>query len=67
MQFGNDWPGVFIRGDNAAHYAQALDELLLNSLDSNLHLQLTPLLKTLRSAMIPTTNVDKLKDYKECK
>ena len=21
MQFGGDWPGVFIRGDNAAHFA----------------------------------------------
>lgn len=24
MQFGTDWPGVFIRGDNAAYYAMAL-------------------------------------------
>lgn len=24
MQFGDDWPGVFIRGDNAAHFAMAL-------------------------------------------
>lgn len=29
MQFGNDWPGVFIRGDNAAHYAMMIDTLLL--------------------------------------
>jgi hypothetical protein len=24
MQFGGDWPGVFIRGDNALGYALAL-------------------------------------------
>ncbi len=28
VQFGEDWPGVFIRGDNAAYYAQALKHLL---------------------------------------
>ncbi len=30
MQFGDDWPGVFIRGDNAAHYAIAIDTLLFH-------------------------------------
>jgi hypothetical protein len=24
VQFGADWPGTFIRGDNAAHYAHYL-------------------------------------------
>jgi hypothetical protein len=24
VQFGEDWPGVFIRGDDAAYYAMAL-------------------------------------------
>lgn len=28
MQFGDDWPGVFIRGDNAAGYALALQDIL---------------------------------------
>jgi hypothetical protein len=27
-QFGDDWPGVFIRGDNAAYYAMNLQNLL---------------------------------------
>lgn len=27
-QFGDDWPGVFIRGDNAAAYAMHLRALL---------------------------------------
>lgn len=28
MQFGDDWPGVFIRGDNAAHYMLTLRQAL---------------------------------------
>lgn len=28
MQFGDDWPGVFIRGDNAAYYARTLARVL---------------------------------------
>lgn len=28
MRFGDDWTGVFIRGDNAAYYAQNLRMLL---------------------------------------
>jgi hypothetical protein len=28
IQFGNDWPGVFIRGDNAAAYAMDLRRML---------------------------------------
>lgn len=28
IQFGDDWPGIFIRGDNAAHYALWLDMFL---------------------------------------
>jgi hypothetical protein len=28
MQFGDDWPGVFIRGDNAMHFAYAIRGIL---------------------------------------
>jgi hypothetical protein len=28
IQFGDDWPGVFIRGDNALFYANALEAAL---------------------------------------
>jgi hypothetical protein len=28
IQFGDDWPGLFLRGDDAFFYAQLLDELL---------------------------------------
>lgn len=32
-QFGDDWPGVFIRGDNANHYARHLGILLDHNAD----------------------------------
>lgn len=28
MQFGDDWPGLFIRGDNAVHLGVTLEALL---------------------------------------
>lgn len=28
MAFGDDWPGVFIRGDNAVHYSMILKQFL---------------------------------------
>jgi hypothetical protein len=31
VKFGDDWPGVFIRGDNAFNYAHALDRVLASS------------------------------------
>lgn len=27
VQFGNDWPGVFLRGDHCAYYALCLEQL----------------------------------------
>lgn len=33
VQFGDDWPGVFIRGDNAAYYSMALDSLMNGNTD----------------------------------
>lgn len=50
VQFGNDWPGVFIRGDNALGYALALKsaksddpiaDLQLKELANLLHLAMT--------------------------
>lgn len=34
IQFGTDWPGIFIRGDNALHYAFALDQLISRAKES---------------------------------
>ena len=28
VQFGDDWPGVFIRGDNAGYLSMVLDHIL---------------------------------------
>ncbi len=33
MCFGEDWPGVFIRGDNAAHFATVLQPVYQEYLD----------------------------------
>ena len=31
VQFGNDWPGVYIRGDNASHMSLELRALLASN------------------------------------
>lgn len=33
MAFGDDWPGIFIRGDNAAYYGMTLLEFLKDADD----------------------------------
>lgn len=33
VQFGDDWPGVFIRGDNAFFYARGLERLIRETED----------------------------------
>jgi hypothetical protein len=35
VQFGDDWPGVFIRGDNAMRYAMHLRIALQNGIDAD--------------------------------
>ncbi len=30
VKFGDDWTGVFIRGDNAVYFAHILDQVLAN-------------------------------------
>ena len=35
IQFGDDWPGVFIRGDNAMHYAMLLTIALEHEIDAD--------------------------------
>ena len=51
MQFGDDWPGVFIRGDNAAAHqltlAHAIQELKSNPSGRFLVLQLRSLAELL--------------------
>jgi hypothetical protein len=53
MQFGDDWPGIFIRGDSALHYALTLDSVIeasekgrpLNSIEVSYCKNLVNLLK----------------------
>lgn len=52
VQFGNDWPGVFIRGDNALGYALALQSA--KSDDPIAELQLRELGNLLHTAMTTT-------------
>lgn len=47
VQFGDDWPGVFIRGDNAFAFCNALDALLHAS-------QADPIMKVLVSGLRST-------------
>lgn len=35
LQFGDDWAGVFIRGDNAVDYANILNEIELKAKNIN--------------------------------
>lgn len=49
-QFGDDWPGVFIRGDNAFAYAMALNALIAGRTDVLTRATATGLLRLLRSS-----------------
>jgi len=52
VQFGNDWPGLFIRGDNALGYALALDSVKSDNPIAELKLQ--ELAELLHAAMTTT-------------
>lgn len=54
IRFGDDWAGVFIRGDNAFHYALLLSQAIA-SIDEDpfLKLQLASLQKVLSSCQEP--------------
>jgi hypothetical protein len=41
IQFGDDWAGIFIRGDNAAFYANAINTLMMY--DKSDHMALSAL------------------------
>ncbi len=43
VQFGDDWPGVFIRGDNAGFYALCLKEMLDGKDNATIRMVLTNL------------------------
>jgi hypothetical protein len=70
IQFGDDWPGTFIRGDDSAFYSMALKELLDQpsvTIYPLQHMALRNLLSLLQSSEAPAKNAQQLKPYNECK
>ena len=51
VQFGDDWPGVFIRGDNAGYYALCLKSVLEGNSNPIATHVLTGLQETLASCI----------------
>lgn len=51
VQFGDDWPGVFVRGDNAGWYAFQLRNLIENK-DYDFPLDMLIALRNMHSDMI---------------
>lgn len=43
MRFGDDWAGVFMRGDDAGYYAMALELLRDKAVETKPHLMFTAL------------------------
>lgn len=74
MQFGEDWPGLFVRGDDSFHYADLLSSLLVEhdeTLGPIRRLALQSLVAMFRSTNFNDEShepkvVQKLKEYKEC-
>lgn len=73
MKFGQDWPGVFIRGDDAYGYAVMLEQCL-RAPPGNEAIQrkmVEGLIRTLRSCKVEggvePEGVDALKPWQECR
>jgi hypothetical protein len=52
MQFGDDWPGIFVRGDNAMGYAMALDRVLRGQDDPISRIQVQSLINLFLSGQV---------------
>jgi hypothetical protein len=57
MQFGDDWPGVFIRGDNAAYYAMCLRSVLNCDAGPIERANVEDLAATLEASRVPAKGV----------
>lgn len=73
MQFGDDWPGVFIRGDNAGWYAMMLQGLLDDLEDSEQRdsygiaiITLRGLVNLLSNSNVEVADPQLLKPFDEC-
>lgn len=52
LQINDDWPGVFIRGDNAMHYAMSVKQVLTKlEAESNTDIHTALAVGTLKSLM----------------
>jgi len=78
VEFRNDWPGVFIRGDNSLNFAMYVEEAVkVIEAAENLHIPtpalLTMYLKDLHSLLASVNaysqnkNLTKLNEFDECK
>jgi len=63
VQFGDDWPGLFIRGDNAIAFASAIQQT--KAAGTKLPYLLTSLADSLLE-VANTKNILKLKEIEEC-
>jgi len=62
VQFGDDWPGVFVRGDNAFGYAMALQEAMEKIPEGLNKIQIKSLCELLHGAVvIPVKSPEKIK------
>jgi hypothetical protein len=67
MQFGNDWCGVFLRGDNALYYALVLEMLTAHLLvDPVSGLVIRGLIDDLKSCAGNPESAQKLAEYERC-
>lgn len=63
VQFGDDWPGVFFRGDDAAAWSMTVREAAETVEDPLVRLQLAMLADTLAGAIVgPAADLVKRKD-----
>lgn len=71
MKFGDDWVGIFIRGDNAQYYSMILEEIRKN-LDPLKHdvfnvAQFESLINLLsNSSEYVNLEIQELKEFKQC-
>lgn len=71
MEFGTDWPGVFIRGDNALYFSWELKRLLDNIEEKDIQVNkifIQGLISLLNSSNFhaDNPNIQKMKEFSEC-
>ena len=69
MQFGDDWTGVFVRGDDANHFAHTLREILTENPGAYDRTQtgIMERLAELLESCEGVEGVQRLKPFEECK